>query len=71
MKNLILSLFLLPLIAFGSDHHIKGFVVDADSKAPLIGALIYWDGTEEATVTNEKGHFEIDKSKLSSVLVFL
>ena len=69
MKNLILVFLLAPIIAFGSNHHLKGFVIDAHSKAPLIGALIYWDGTEEATVTNEKGHFEINKSSLSNILI--
>lgn len=69
MKNLILTLLLTPVFVFGSDNHIKGFVVDSESKAPLIGALLYWDGTEEATITNEKGHFEIDKSDSSNVLI--
>lgn len=69
MKNLIIAMLLSPILVFGSEHHLKGFVIDKDLKTPLIGAIIYWDGTEEATITDEKGHFEIDKSDSSNVLI--
>ncbi len=47
---------------------VKGTVYEI-SKAPLVGANVYWLGTGQGTVTNQEGRFEIKVSKESKKLI--
>ena len=47
---------------------ISGIVKEPDGN-PLVGATIYWEGTEKGTVTNPKGEFTIETSNKNNLLV--
>ncbi|MEL6670621.1 MAG: TonB-dependent receptor [Bacteroidota bacterium] len=47
---------------------VKGRVLDEDGQAPLIGATVAVDGTNQGALTNEEGAFQL-KASLNSTLV--
>lgn len=55
--TLIVLLLFIPLLAF-ADKVIKGYIYD-DNKQPIIGANVYWEGTQNGTTTNVDGYFEL------------
>lgn len=57
-------LTVLFLLACGALHaqDIKGLVFDADNE-PLIGASVYWDGTNVGTSTDADGRFTLHRVK--------
>lgn len=67
MKRFLYILLLLSfrLLAFA---HLEGRVLD-DEGEPLIGAHVYWAGTNEGTVTDEQGDFEIEIVRQTKLLV--
>lgn len=54
-------LYIVCLLApiFVSAHTIKGIVTD-NNNHPLIGANVYWLGTQTGTITDNKGKFSIE-----------
>lgn len=69
MRTIIFALILIPMLSLGENYHLKGFVIDKTSNSPLEGAIVYWDNTEVAAISDDKGHFEIDKMDSFNVLV--
>lgn len=67
-KLKLLFLFLSISFVANADNLIKGHVKD-DLNEPLMGANIYWEGTNEGTTTDMDGNFEIKKSKKHHNLV--
>lgn len=64
MKIIFLTLFTLLLSINGFGQSLKGYVFELDDKnqpIPLIGANIYWEGTQLGTTSNDSGYFEIKK----------
>lgn len=70
MKNIILILFVLPLIGF-SQAEVTGNVTEVfnGKQEPILGANIYWSGTNIGTVTNENGEFKIPFTPKNKQLV--
>jgi outer membrane receptor for ferrienterochelin and colicin len=69
--RLLSLLFLLVLLSANplvAQSTVKGVVYEAP-KTPLVGANVYWLGTQQGTVTNQEGKFEIKTSKDSKKLV--
>ena len=60
MKKSILILLILPFISF-SQNDVTGNVSEVfnGKQEPILGANIYWSGTNIGTVTNENGDFKI------------
>ena len=52
---IILLFFVLPVSA---DKWVKGHVLDEHSE-PVIGANIYWEGTQQGTTSDANGFFEL------------
>ena len=59
-KTIILIIFCLFIVKAGNAHIIiKGKVVDAISKLPLVGVNVIIQGTNCGTITNELGNFTL------------
>ena len=60
MKKLVITLFLifLPIIMF-SQTHVEGVVYEEGTNTPLLGANVYWLGTQVGVVTDFDGKFSI------------
>lgn len=47
---------------------IKGYVYD-ETNQPVIGANVYWEGTQHGTTTNPDGYFEIESVPVTQNLL--
>ena len=61
MKKLILLILtLMPVLAFSqAKGEVNGFIFDAESEMPLLGANISVEGLDKGAVSDERGFFEI------------
>jgi len=48
---------------------LKGEILSQEDNSPVLGAMIYWEGTNNAVVSDDNGRFEIEKDSSSSVLI--
>lgn len=67
LLTLVLCVLFAPL-ALGQQL-VKGTVIDSESGEPLIGALVYEQGTTTSTTTSETGTFEITVAAPNSSLI--
>ncbi len=51
---ILLFIFPFPLAALAADP-VKGYVFD-ETNDPIIGANVYWEGTQTGTTTNTEGY---------------
>lgn len=65
---ILLVLITVSIPVLYAQSRVKGIVYELP-KTPLIGANIYWLGTQQGTVTNQEGKFEIRASEKSKKLV--
>ena len=66
MKNLYIVLALI-LISLKVESQVLGFVYEQSSnkeKTPIVGASVYWEGTNISTTTFDDGSFLIDESNI-------
>ena len=61
MKKIIfLIITFIPMLSLSqAKGEIRGFIFDAESGMPLLGANIIVEGVENGAVSNENGFFEI------------
>lgn len=57
---IIVCMALIPFIAMADKVVVKGHVYD-ENKQPVIGANVYWEGTQDGTTTDLDGFFELNK----------
>jgi outer membrane receptor for ferrienterochelin and colicins len=57
---IIVCMTLIPFIAMADKVVVKGHVYD-ENKQPVIGANVYWEGTQDGTTTDLDGFFELNK----------
>lgn len=62
---IILLFFVLPVSA---DKWVKGHVLDEQNE-PVIGANIYWEGTQQGTTSDANGFFELTQKEGNKNLV--
>lgn len=55
----VIILFVCPIYAF-CQKSFSGIVLDSFSRKPLPYATVYINGTTTGTITNDKGHFNIN-----------
>lgn len=48
---------------------LKGLVINVSDQSPLIGAVVFWEGTETATATDINGEFNLKKHSNSQILI--
>ncbi|MDW8297122.1 MAG: TonB-dependent receptor [Raineya sp.] len=68
MKRTIFILYYFVGVILQAQH-LQGIVQDTQKK-PIVGANIFWLGTQKGTTTNEKGEFRLEKTSESRHLVF-
>ena len=56
--KLLLALLIIPLSAFAQSTDVSGIVKDAGGE-PIIGAVVYYEGTSVMAVTDSKGYYSI------------
>lgn len=69
MKNIFIGFVLLSNMIIAQTSFIKGEVINAVDQSPLIGATLFWEGTQTGTVTDIDGNFTLQKDSTSSVLI--
>ncbi|WP_311322456.1 carboxypeptidase-like regulatory domain-containing protein [Capnocytophaga leadbetteri] len=67
LRYILLWGLLLPLTAF-SQQFSKGTVVD-EANLPLMGAEVYWNGTQIGVSTDDNGTFTLKRTENSNTLV--
>ncbi|MDL2255943.1 TonB-dependent receptor [Parabacteroides sp. OttesenSCG-928-G06] len=70
-KRLLVSLFasiICMTSALAEGNVVKGYVYD-DTNQPVIGANVYWEGTQTGTTSNIDGYFELEQKINSQRLV--
>ncbi len=55
----IITLFFLSVFSLGAQNSIRGHVLNATDKSPLIGATVYISDLKTGAVTNENGAFTL------------
>ena len=66
MLRQLYLIFLLPCLTFtltwaeDSGKKVKGRVCD-ENKQPIIGANVYWEGTQYGTTSDIDGNFELER----------
>lgn len=64
---ILLILFFIPVCVL-AEKLVKGQVVDEDGQ-PVIGANVYWEGTQNGTTSDADGHFELKRKDTDKNLV--
>ncbi|MBO98204.1 MAG: TonB-dependent receptor, partial [Flavobacteriales bacterium] len=62
MKNLFITAIVLVATSNISAQNIKGRVFEIlkdNSKAPIVGANVFWEGTTIGTITDQNGYYSI------------
>ncbi|WP_315156493.1 TonB-dependent receptor domain-containing protein [Capnocytophaga leadbetteri] len=67
LRYILLWGLLLPLTAFAQQFS-KGTVVD-EANLPLMGAEVYWNGTQIGVSTDDNGTFTLKRTEKSNILV--
>ena len=67
LRYILLWGLLLPLTAFAQQFS-KGTVVD-EANLPLMGAEVYWNGTQIGVLTDDNGTFTLKRTENSNTLV--
>ncbi len=73
VNRIILSgLFVLFFTSLSAQNKVKGTVFDATNgkPTPLPGVNVYWVGTQQGTVSDEKGQFSLSQTTESQKIVF-
>ena len=65
----VLFLMAIPLMGFGQQRTVTGTVTDAEN-LPLPGVTIMVEGTNQGTITNSDGLYEISLEEGQDILVF-
>ena len=68
LKQLYITLFILFSVIAARAEEVKGHVFD-DNNQPVIGANVYWEGTQQGTTTDVDGAFKLATRKSSNNLV--
>lgn len=68
LKQLYITLFILFFALFAQAKDVKGHVFD-DNDQPIIGANVYWEGTQQGTTTDVDGAFKLKTREGANKLV--
>lgn len=67
----VLSLLFLLSYPVAAQQHLEGYVYEANSKEPLFGAAVYYEGTTKGTITDPNGKFTIDLTERSTSAIVI
>lgn len=68
LKQLYITLFILFFALSAQAKEVKGHVFD-DNDQPIIGANVYWEGTQQGTTTDVDGAFKLKTREGANKLV--
>ena len=68
LKQLYITLFILLSAIAARAEEVKGHVFD-ETNQPIIGANVYWEGTQQGTTTDVDGAFKLETRKNTNTLV--
>jgi TonB-linked SusC/RagA family outer membrane protein len=71
-KRLLAWLFfllILPTLVFSQQNQIKGHILDANTREPLIGASIYLKNSKTGTVSDQNGNFILTPPALPAKII--
>lgn len=68
LKQLYITLFILFFALSAQAKDVKGHVFD-DTDQPIIGANVYWEGTQQGTTTDVDGAFKLKTREGANKLV--
>lgn len=68
LKQLYITLFILFFALSAQAKDVKGHVFD-DNDQPIIGANVYWEGTQQGTTTDVDGAFKLKTREGANKLV--
>lgn len=69
LSGLILFLLFLPIAAFAQSSSIKGTVTDAKSGEALVGVSVVQKNTNNGTVTDLDGHFQLNVPSNTTLVI--
>lgn len=69
LSGLILFLLFLPIAAFAQSSSIKGTVTDAKSGEALVGVSVVQKSTNNGTVTDLDGHFQLNVPSNTTLVI--
>jgi hypothetical protein len=70
-KSYLLIIYICFLYVASAQHQVTGYVYSQENniKSPLIGANVYWEGSNSGTITIKDGYFSLDHKAENKVLV--
>jgi len=70
MRKYIILLFLfVSCYTVGYSQIVRGIILDSKTKTPISFASVYFNNTMAGTISDEKGYFELDRSKYPSMSI--
>lgn len=67
-KYILLFLFVIGY-TIGYSQIVRGIILDSKTKTPISFASVYFKSTLAGTISDEKGYFELDRSKYPSMSI--
>lgn len=71
MRKYILLFLLVSCYTVGYSQIVKGIILDSKTKTPISFASVYFNSTMVGTISDEKGYFELDRSKYPSMSIIV
>lgn len=67
-KYILLFLFVISY-TIGYSQIVRGIILDSKTKTPISFASVYFNSTLSGTISDDKGYFELDRSKYPSMSI--
>ena len=67
--NILIALLLTTTAIYAQKIHVKGYVLDAETGEPIVGASVIIKGTRTGTVTGIDGDFSLNVSKDERLII--
>ena len=67
--NILIALLLTTTAIYAQKIHVKGYVLDAETGEPIVGASVIIKGTRTGTVTGIDGDFSLTVNKDERLII--
>ena len=68
MRNFLMFILCFPVLMIAQGN-LQGYILDKATNSPIFGAVVLWENTNVAVISDEKGAFEIPRDSSTNVLV--
>jgi len=69
MRKYILLFLFVSCYTVGYSQIVRGIILDSKTKTPISFASVYFSSTLSGTISDDKGYFELDRSKHPSMSI--